>query len=82
MQIELSRDVEALLRSQVAAGHFDTIEQALAAAVYGAPMADEKLGELSWAVPYLDEADRAVAAGKTVGEAEAFAALGQRLRQS
>ena len=78
MQIELEPRVEDLLRKRVAAGHFATVADALVAAVLGLPMTDESLGDLSWARPFLVEADEAIALGKTNTEAEAFASLEQR----
>ena len=78
MQIELKPNIELLLRKQVVAAHFVSVEEALAAAVLGLPMTDESLGDLSWAKPFLDEADQAIAQGKFVSEADAFAGLEQR----
>jgi hypothetical protein len=78
MQIELKPRIEALLKAQVAAGHYASIEDALTAAVLGASPSDDKLGDLSWARPHLDEADAAIAAGQTYDEEDAFADLESR----
>ncbi len=79
MLIELKPRIEALLKAQVAAGHYASIEDALTAAVLGASPSDEKLGDLSWARSQLDEADAAIAAGRTHTEEETFADLERRL---
>jgi hypothetical protein len=78
MRIELKPRIEALLKAQVAAGHYASVEDALTAAVLGASPNDDKLGDLSWARPYLDEADAAIAAGQTHDEEETFADLESR----
>ena len=75
MLIELKPRIEALLKAQVAAGHYASIEDALTAAVLGASAGDEKLGDLSWARSRLDEVDAAIAAGQTHTEEETFAGL-------
>ena len=78
MLIELKPRIEALLKAQVAAGHYASIEDALTAAVLGASPGDEKLGDLSWARPHLAEADAAIAEGRTHSEDETFANLERR----
>ncbi|MEQ1695522.1 MAG: hypothetical protein ABL901_06740 [Hyphomicrobiaceae bacterium] len=79
MRIELKPKIEALLQAQVAAGHFASIEDAITAAVLGVPLHDTAGTDLSWAVPYLDEADKAIAEERTTSEAEAFAEVERRL---
>lgn len=54
MRIDLSPKIEALLQAQVAAGHFKSIEEAITAAVLGAPFSDHAIGDLTWAKPLLD----------------------------
>jgi hypothetical protein len=81
MLVELKPRIEALLKAQVAAGHYDSIEDALTAAVLGASPSDEKLGELGWARWRLEEADAAIAEGRTFSEAEAFAELESRFNK-
>ena len=78
MLIELNPRIEALLKAQVAAGHYASIEDALTAAVLGAPAGDDKLGDLSWARTHLDEADAAISEGRTHSEDEAFMDLERR----
>jgi Arc/MetJ-type ribon-helix-helix transcriptional regulator len=79
MRIELDPRIEAILQAQVAAGQFASIDDALAAAVLGVPALEEAAGDLTWAVPFLDEADTAIAEGRTLSETEAFADLEKRL---
>ena len=79
MKIDLQPGIEALLREQVGAGAFASIEAALAAAVAATFAPDIAVsGDLSWAKPYLDEAEQAIADGRTASEAQAFAGLEQR----
>ena len=73
MRIELESKIEALLQRQVAAGHFATVEEAVTAAILGVPLNDDALGDLTWAAPYLREADDTIARGHTVSEEESFA---------
>lgn len=79
MNIRLKPRIEALLKAQVDAGHFETIEDAITAAVLGAPVSEAALEDLTWAKPMLDEADRAIARGETLSEQEAYWDLERRL---
>ncbi len=79
MTIHLKPDLEAILRAQVAAGNFASIEEALEAAILGlAADAQEPDGDLSWAKPYLAEAEADIAAGRTVGHEDVWARINQR----
>jgi len=73
MRIDLSPEVAAILKMQVAEGLFDSVEQAVAAAILGGPLIEPK--DLSWAAPYLAEADDDIEHGRTVSQDEAFARL-------
>lgn len=75
MTIELKPRIEALLQAQVAAGHYASLEDALTAAVLGVPISDERIGDLSWARAFLDEADISIAENGTLSEEAAFADL-------
>jgi len=79
MRIELKPQIEALLHAQVAAGHFASIEDAITAAVLGVPLLDSAEADFSWAKPYLDEAEKTIAEGRTVSEFDAFAEVERRL---
>lgn len=76
MNIELKPDLEAILAEQVRSGHFASIEEALEAAVRG--LAADAQGDLSWAKPYLDEADKDIAEGRTVSHDEVWARMEKR----
>ena len=68
MNIQLPQKQRNWLEAEVAAGHFATIDEALAAAV-----ADFMAGqdaELSWAKPLVDEVRAGVARGEFVELAE------------
>lgn len=73
MNIEIKRHTAAILKAQVDAGHFASIDDAIDAAVLG--LIDMNEGDLSWAKPLLDEADRDIEAGRTLSEEEAFSGL-------
>jgi len=74
MKVDLKPEVAAVLEAQVAAGLFPSIEAARSAAVLG----EDPQADLSWAKPYLDEADRDIDAGRTLSEEETFAELERR----
>ena len=79
MKLEIEPKVGAVLAAQVAAGHFGTVEEALRAAVLGAPMEFPADRDLSWMKPMLDAAERVIEAGDTIDADEAFDAVLQRL---
>lgn len=79
MKIELQPQIESLLKAQVEAGLFGSVEEAVAAAVT-ATFADSQSDiDLSWARPYLDAADRDITEGKTVSHLEAWERIGKRV---
>jgi hypothetical protein len=76
VNVTLSPKVGAILEAQVAAGLYLTVEQALTAAVMGvAPAARD----LSWAKPYLKEADDDIEAGRTFSAEEVFEEIEQMI---
>lgn len=70
MTIHLRPDLEAILQAQVAAGRFESVDAALEAAIQGMAMAQ---GDLSWATPFLAEADADIAAGRVRTHAQVWA---------
>ena len=78
MKIELQPQIESLLRAQVEAGLFGSVEEAVAAAVTAAFADSQSDIDLSWAKPYLDAADRDITDGRTVPHIEAWDRLGKR----
>ncbi len=78
MTIHLRPDLEAMLKTQVELGKFPAVEAALEAAIKA--LADDSRieGDLNWARPCLDEAERAIAAGDTLSEEETYAGLEKR----
>ena len=71
MNIRLSPEQQQWLEEQVAAGRFNSVDDAVATAVADL-MAGED-GDLTWATPYLDEAREAAARGEIVSLDEAIA---------
>ena len=78
MTIHVRPDLAAILEKQVAAGHFDTVEEALEAAILGLEIDAASDDDLAWAKPFLAEADKAIAEGRTLSEADTFADLEKR----
>lgn len=82
MTIHLRPDLEALLKTQVDLGNYPSIEAALEAAVR--TLADGDLdpipddADLSWAKPYLEEADRDIAEGRVRPHSEVWADIEKR----
>jgi hypothetical protein len=79
MKIELRPSIEALLQGQVDAGHFGTLEEAVAAAVTQTFGTSEPAGDLSWAKPFLEAANRDISAGRTTPHDEIWGRVAQRL---
>jgi hypothetical protein len=77
MKLDLNPKVSAILNAQVAAGLFPSVEDAITAAVLGAPPLN--LGDLSWAKPYLASADAEIEHGETFSEDETFAEIDLKL---
>lgn len=78
MRIDLNPDISAILKAQVAEGLFDSVEDAISAAVLGGPLVE--LQDLSWALPYLAEADDDIEQGRTSSHEEAFAEIKDHMR--
>ncbi len=82
MTIHLRPDLEALLKMQVDLGNYPSIEAALEAAVRAFAEADTDLvpedADLSWAKPYLEEADRDIAEGRVRPHGEVWADIEKR----
>ena len=77
MSTYLTPDQQKWLESEVAAGHFPSVEDAVRVAV--ADLKAVQSDDLAWAKPYVDEARAAVARGETVTLEEHRARMLQRL---
>jgi antitoxin ParD1/3/4 len=64
MNVSLPREQLEWLEAEVAAGHFSSIDEALAVAV--ADLRSIVDDDLAWAKPYVDEARAEVARGETI----------------
>jgi len=73
MNVFLPAEQQKWLEAQVAAGHFASIDEALAAAV--ADMMAIDRDDLAWAKPYVDQARASVARGELISGEEFFARL-------
>ena len=79
MHVELKPKIAAILQAQVADGHFETIEDAVSAAVLGiGPDHDGDVGDLSWAKPYVDKGLASLARGEGVPHDQVWAELKAR----
>lgn len=80
MQISLTPEQREWLEAKVAAGQFDSLEEAATAAI-----ADSMAGEIddmAWAKPYVDEARAAVARGDVLTIEEHRARIARRLSKT
>jgi antitoxin ParD1/3/4 len=77
MTIQLSPEQQQWLEAQVAAGHFTSLEQAVAVAV--ADLMATVEDDLAWAKPLVDEASAQLARGERVPAGEAFALIRKSL---
>jgi antitoxin ParD1/3/4 len=80
MQISLTPEQREWLEAKVAAGQFDSIEEAATAAI-----ADSMAGEIddmAWAKPYVDEARAAVARGDVLTIEEHRARIARHLSKT
>jgi antitoxin ParD1/3/4 len=77
MNISLPKEQLEWLEAEVAAGHFSSIDEALAAAVVELKLLHEN--DLAWAKPYVDEAREQVARGETLSGSEFFKWLDSRI---
>lgn len=76
MTIQLSPEQQQWLEAQVAAGHFSSLEQAVAVAI--ADLMATAEDDLDWSKPLVDEAAAELDRGEGVPADEAFA----RIRKS
>jgi antitoxin ParD1/3/4 len=78
MNIKLPAEQQEWIEAQVAAGHFESVDQALAVAV--AELMAIHSDDLAWAKPYVDQARASVARGDVMSGEEYFQRLDERLR--
>jgi antitoxin ParD1/3/4 len=64
MNISLPKEQQEWLEAEVAAGHFSSVDEALAIAVAELKALQED--DLAWAKPYVDEARAEIARGETI----------------
>jgi antitoxin ParD1/3/4 len=77
MNITLPADQRKWLEAEVAAGRFDSIDDALATAV--AELMAIDADDLAWAKPYVEQARASVARGAVMSGEEFFRRLESRL---
>ena len=77
MNIKLPSEQEKWLEAQVAAGHFSSIDEALATAV--ADLMAIHRDDLAWAKPYVDQARASLARGEALSGDEYFRRLNAKI---
>ena len=77
MNISLPKEQLEWLEAQVAAGHFASIDEALAIAVADLKALSED--DFAWAKPYVDEARASIARGDVLSGEEFFRRLNARI---
>jgi antitoxin ParD1/3/4 len=77
MNILLPREQQEWLEAEVAAGHFSSIDEAVAAAV--AELKSFLDDDLAWAKPYVDEARASVARGESISGEEFYKHLNDKI---
>ena len=77
MNVSLPREQLEWLEAEVAAGHFSSIDEALAVAVADLKALSED--DLAWAKPYVDEARASVARGDVISGEEFFKRLNAKI---
>jgi antitoxin ParD1/3/4 len=77
MNITLPAEQRKWLEAEVAAGHFDSIEDAIAAGV--AELMSLNSDDLAWARPYVERARASVARGNVISGDEFFKRLARKL---
>jgi antitoxin ParD1/3/4 len=77
MNISLPKEQLEWLEAQVAAGHFASIDEALAVAVADLKALSED--DFAWAKPYVDEARASIARGDVLSGEEFFRRLNARI---
>lgn len=78
MNVSLPREQLEWLEAEVAAGHFASIDEALAVAVAELKALHED-DDLAWAKPYVEEARNQAARGETLSGDEFFKWLDDRI---
>ena len=78
MHIELTKDHEDWLRSQVAAGRYASLEEAIAEAIDALKNEED---DLAWAKPLVEEGRAELDRGEAVSADEVFARVEAHLRQ-
>ena len=77
MNISLPKDQLEWLEAEVAAGHFKSIDEALAAAV--AELRALQDDDFAWAKPYVEQARASVARGEVISGEEFFKNLDAKI---
>ncbi len=77
MNITLTPEQQKWLETEVAAGHFNSIDDAVAAAV--AELMTLSGDDLAWAKPYVEQARASVARGNVISGDEFFKRLVRKL---
>ena len=77
MNISLPSEQQKWIEAEVAAGRFDSVDDALAAAV--AELMSVGRDDLAWAKPYVEQARASVARGDIISGEEFFKRLETRL---
>jgi antitoxin ParD1/3/4 len=77
MNVSLPKEQLEWLEAQVAAGHFASIDEALAVAVADLKALSED--DFAWAKPYVDEARASIARGDVLSGEEFFRRLNARI---
>lgn len=77
MKVTLPPEQMRWLESEVSAGHFNSIDDAVAAAV--AELMSAQVDDLAWAKPYVEQARASVARGDVVSGDEFLDRLESRL---
>jgi antitoxin ParD1/3/4 len=77
MNVSLPKEQLEWLEAQVAAGHFASIDEALAIAVADLKALSED--DLAWARPYVEEARASIARGDVISREEFFRRLNAKI---
>jgi antitoxin ParD1/3/4 len=77
MQIQLTKEHEDWLREQVAAGHFSSLEEAVAEAIDSLKGEDD---DFAWAKPLVEEGLAELDRGESIPAEEVFARVEARLK--
>ena len=77
MNVSLPKEQLEWLEAQVAAGHFASIDEALAIAV--ADLKARSEDDLAWARPYVEEARASIARGDVISGEEFFRRLNAKI---